>query len=105
MIIAAPKLKEITRKFLLAAGCLDDEAEIVADHLVDANLKGHDSHGVGILTLYANSIKNGYLHPNTPARLTNDFGAVLQKNILIFGSTTGKFQIWISIRLNSKFCR
>ena len=91
MIIAAPKLKEITRKFLLAAGCLDDEAEIVADHLVDANLKGHDSHGVGILTLYANSIKNGYLHPNTPARLTNDFGAVLQFNgDGGFGQRTGK---------------
>jgi uncharacterized oxidoreductase len=29
-----------------ASGSLNSEAEIISDHLIDASLKGHDSHGV-----------------------------------------------------------
>src|SRR5690242_8517997 len=33
-------------------GSAEDEAQEVADHLVRANLVGHDSHGVGMLPAY-----------------------------------------------------
>ena len=36
----------------LAAGCSADEARLTADHLVGANLAGHDSHGVGMVPRY-----------------------------------------------------
>lgn len=47
--VDAGRLKAYVRAILLQAGSLGDEAAKVADHLVDANLKGHDSHGVGML--------------------------------------------------------
>lgn len=78
MNISAECLKIITHKFLVLAGSSEAEANIVAEHLVEANLKGHDSHGVGMLTEYARSIHEGLLHPDTPLRLVNDAGAVLQ---------------------------
>ena len=37
---------------LKTTGSRDAEASAVADHLVDANLAGHDSHGVGMLPDY-----------------------------------------------------
>ena len=36
-------------RIFIAAGSTPAEAEIVADHLVEANLRGHDSHGVGMI--------------------------------------------------------
>ena len=37
---------------------LNDEAKIVAEHLVLANLTGHDSHGVGMLPTYFRMLKS-----------------------------------------------
>ena len=44
--IDALVLKDYIMKIFSAAGSPDSEAEIIADHLVGANLRGHDSHGV-----------------------------------------------------------
>ena len=45
-IIDATHLRTLQRELYSAAGFPEDQAHIVADHLVDANLYGHDSHGV-----------------------------------------------------------
>ncbi|OPG72159.1 malate/lactate/ureidoglycolate dehydrogenase [Pseudomonas ogarae] len=78
MQISAEGLTEVTHQLLRRAGCEEGEAVCVAEHLVNANLKGHDSHGVGMLPVYVDFIARGLLHPNTPARLLRDGGAVLQ---------------------------
>tara|TARA_B110000196_G_scaffold104850_1_gene91066 strand:+ start:994 stop:2061 length:1068 start_codon:yes stop_codon:yes gene_type:complete len=39
-------LKEYIQKIFQAAGCPVNDAEIISDHLVGANLRGHDSHGI-----------------------------------------------------------
>lgn len=44
--IAAEALRAFTAAVFRAAGSEALEADLVADHLVDANLVGHDSHGV-----------------------------------------------------------
>ena len=44
---------------LSSLGLKYDNAAIMADHLVKANLEGHDSHGVHRLSQYATSIKSG----------------------------------------------
>ena len=43
----------------IGAGRVAENAKIVSDHLVDANLAGHDSHGVINAKVYANAMKNG----------------------------------------------
>jgi len=44
--IAAGELREFVARAFAAAESSAKEARIVGDHLVDANLAGHDSHGV-----------------------------------------------------------
>ncbi|WJV60881.1 malate/lactate/ureidoglycolate dehydrogenase [Pectobacteriaceae bacterium CE70] len=91
MQISADQLIQISRELLRKAGCEEDEALCVSDHLVAANLKGHDSHGVGMLPDYVSFIAQGLMHPNTPARLLRDAGAVLQfAGDRGFGQRTGK---------------
>lgn len=60
-----------------AAGSLPGEAAIVADHLVDANLKGHDSHGSIRAAKYVGWVRAGHLIPNRHASVVGDRGALV----------------------------
>ena len=53
------------------------EADEVADHLVRANLAGHDSHGVGMLPAYVRLLNDGLLVPNQTPDTVLDVGALL----------------------------
>jgi uncharacterized oxidoreductase len=53
------------------------EATLVADHLIAANLAGHDSHGVGMIPSYVKSHAGGFLQLNRHATVTKDAGAVV----------------------------
>ncbi|MFW5834449.1 MAG: malate/lactate/ureidoglycolate dehydrogenase [Pseudomonadota bacterium] len=60
-----------------AAGSSDDEARIVAEHLVEANLAGHDSHGIGMLPAYVEHLRSGLFVANQTPEVVNDTGAVI----------------------------
>lgn len=45
-VFTATQLAKVAENILHAAGAMPEEARIVADALVEANLEGHDSHGV-----------------------------------------------------------
>jgi len=49
-----------------AKGTPDADAEVVATHLVKANLVGHDSHGVIQIPTYMERIDAGHIVPNAP---------------------------------------
>jgi uncharacterized oxidoreductase len=53
------------------------EVELVADNLLQANLTGHDSHGIGMLPRYANAFIEGGLRPNAHVRIKLDSGTLL----------------------------
>jgi len=53
------------------------DAQQVAAHLVAANLKGHDSHGVGMVPTYVRNVRSGALAVGAHARVVHDKGAVL----------------------------
>ena len=57
MLIQAEPLKILVTAILIKGGSSDEEAQVVADHLVRSNLAGHDSHGVGMLQLYVRMLK------------------------------------------------
>ncbi len=61
--IDAGALSDYVRRMLIAAGSPESDAACVADHLVAANMKGHDSHGVGMAPGYLQSIKDGLTKP------------------------------------------
>lgn len=76
MIIKHEKLFSAIQSILAAAGSDDQEARIVARHLVDSNLLGHDSHGVGMIPNYIANVGSGILHPNRHARLVRESGVI-----------------------------
>ncbi len=53
-------------------GSTPGEATLVADHLIAANLAGHDSHGVGMIPSYVKSHAGGFLQLNRHATVTKD---------------------------------
>jgi uncharacterized oxidoreductase len=58
-------------------GSAEAEASEVADHLVRANLAGHDSHGVGMLPAYVRLLHDKLLVPNQTPETVLDTGALL----------------------------
>ena len=59
------------------AGSEPGEAAILADHLVEANLVGHDSHGVIRTAKYLDWLRKGMVTANRHARVVHDGGAVI----------------------------
>ena len=76
MNVSPRTLEDFATAILVAAGSGEDEVREVAQHLVEANLKGHDSHGVGMLLTYVNNVQAGLLHPNRHAKLILEAGAI-----------------------------
>ncbi len=60
-----------------AAGSNDTEARLAADHLVDANLTGHDSHGVGMIPKYVTALLSRNLQLNQTVEIVSDTGTML----------------------------
>ena len=76
-VIGAGELNGIARRVFTAAGSAEEEAGIIADHLVEANLKGHDSHGVGMIPSYLRNRDGGKVAPNQPGRVVSDTGSII----------------------------
>lgn len=66
----------LANAILTGFGCHEIEASIVAEHLVDANLTGHDSHGIGMLPLYGAQLSDGNLVANQTPILHDPIGAI-----------------------------
>lgn len=60
-----------------AGGSDAREAKLVAENLVTANLTGHDSHGVGMIPRYIESLLEGGLVVNQHPKITFDGGAMI----------------------------
>lgn len=75
--IAASALHPFITAIWERTGSSQTEARLVADHLVMANLSGHDSHGVGMIPRYLRSLDDGELRLNRHAELARDAGALL----------------------------
>ena len=77
-MISAERLRAIGVSLLEAASVPQADARLVADSLVEANLRGVDSHGVQHLSVYMERIRHGVveLHPTFPV-LSEDRGTAL----------------------------
>jgi len=76
MLYTSKSLTEFTQAVLLGFGCNENESNIVANHLVLANLTGHDSHGVGMLPMYGVQVRDGNLIANQKPLFHDAVGAV-----------------------------
>ncbi len=66
----------LARAIFEAAGCRPEEADRVANHLVEANLVGHDSHGVIRIPSYVEWLRAGKVVANQSIRVVHETEAV-----------------------------
>ncbi|RMF88027.1 MAG: Ldh family oxidoreductase [Nitrospinota bacterium] len=64
--VAHEALGEMVVGILQAAGASEAEAQTVREHMIKANLVGHDSHGVILLPTYIERIARGHIVPGAP---------------------------------------
>jgi len=76
-VVMAEPLGRAVAEVVSAAGSAPDEAARVAGNLVEANLTGHDSHGVGMIPRYVDAIGEGGLAANRHATVVADLGTLL----------------------------
>jgi hydroxycarboxylate dehydrogenase B len=77
MHIRPAALRSFVTELFTRAGANPAAASEVSEHLVEANLKGHDSHGVGMIPAYVRNIKAGHLNVDAHAEVIRDSGAVM----------------------------
>ena len=74
--IDAEALRDFATAVYQGAGMPGDDAHLVADTLVQADLWGHQSHGVLRLGWYLDRIRNGVMSPVTKPEFVVDSGAI-----------------------------
>ena len=84
-------LRDLTAAIFHAAGCQTAEAKCIAAHLVEANLVGHDSHGVIRVPSYVQWLKDGRVLAGRTLRVVfeNEAIAVVDGQFG-FGQTIGE---------------
>ena len=91
VVVSADKLETLIKTMFVQAGSGDEEAGAVSFNLVEANLKGHDSHGVGLVPRYIQNCQNKVLTPNAHMSVEEDKGVVLQMTgNMGYGQVVGK---------------
>jgi uncharacterized oxidoreductase len=77
MVFQQQHLVRAIEAIALAGGSSAEEARLVAENLVTANVVGHDSHGIGMMPRYVEALLEGGLHPNRKVEVKLDGGSLL----------------------------
>jgi LDH2 family malate/lactate/ureidoglycolate dehydrogenase len=76
--LTSERITQIASEVLQAAGASAENADIVGQHLADANLAGHDSHGFIRIPQYVRNIREGQLDPKAQPKVNRDTQATAQ---------------------------
>src|SRR5262249_53554156 len=77
ILIDHRELHGVALRVFEAAGSNSDEAQLIADHLIEANLRGHDSHGVGLIPNYLQHLAGGTVVANHKGRIASENGSLI----------------------------
>lgn len=76
VVVRSARLRRFADEALRRAGLPRKDAALVADSLVEANLRGVDSHGVGrLFPAYIRKLQSGQVNPRPRLRVLRDRGA------------------------------
>jgi len=75
--VEARDLQDLVQRLFGAAGLPDDASRTVAEALVDADREGRASHGVMMVPLYVDRLRQGSVSALPAARVVQDSGAVV----------------------------
>jgi uncharacterized oxidoreductase len=103
MRLSHDSLCRLTTAIFHAAGCDANEAERVATHLVEANLVGHDSHGVIRVAPYVQWLRDGKVCAGRAIQVAfeNDVIAVVDGQFG-FGQTVGEQAMRLGIEKSTR---
>jgi uncharacterized oxidoreductase len=76
-IVDHAELTRTVERVFAAAGSAEDEAAIIAGHLVEANLRGHDSHGIGMIANYLRNLGAGKAAANVKGHVVSEAGSMI----------------------------
>jgi uncharacterized oxidoreductase len=91
-------LKRMITRLFAELGCGAEEAHAIADHLVEANLAGHDSHGVIRVPIYAQWLREGKVFANRSLQVVVDTDVLTVADAQLgFGQWTGRQAVTIGL--------
>ena len=103
-MIRAEPLGAAIRELVRGFGSDEREVELVTDNLIQANLTGHDSHGIGMLPRYSQAWVEGGLKANAHIESLMDGGALLRLDGRRgFGQVVGREAMLLGIERAKKF--
>ena len=76
-VFRADLLRTFCERVFLSCGMAQEDAAIVADSLVQANLRGVDSHGVTRVGIYVKRLKMGLVNPHPNVEVVRESAATL----------------------------
>ena len=102
--LTGQQIRDVVREILVAAGATGENADTVAAHLADANLVGHDSHGLLRIPDYAQRIEEGRIDPRARPIVAFERQAVARVDGRgTFGQVGAKFATETAIRLAREY--
>ncbi|MCW4050947.1 MAG: Ldh family oxidoreductase [Candidatus Bathyarchaeota archaeon] len=91
IIVPVDELTELGVKIFTAQGATEDQARFLVDTLVEANLTGHDSHGIHYYAKYSERINNGFIKiDQKPVIVKETASSALIDGNWTFGQITAK---------------
>ncbi len=98
VVVQADELASFIAATFAAAGAAEPEARAIGENLVEANLSGHDSHGVVRVPRYLRDMRRGHMKFGQSVETVIDGGAfVLLDGQYGFGQVLGKQALDIGI--------
>ena len=92
-------LKDFCVEIIRKSGSSQEEAEIVAANLVESNLKGHDSHGVGYLPRYVRAAMDGEININGKPDIVVESNFVKVDGKVCYGQVVGLLAMEAGVRV------
>jgi uncharacterized oxidoreductase len=72
MLVSHTELRQVATNVLTTSGATPADADVVGNHLVDANLAGHDSHGVIRIPQYVDEMQQGSIRSGVDCQTISD---------------------------------
>jgi hydroxycarboxylate dehydrogenase B len=96
--VSMETLARAVGRLFTTAGCPPYEAAQIACGLTQANLFGHDSHGVLLAPIYISNLRNGLVHADRSIHVVADHGAIVGiDGQLGFGQAIGEQAMRLAI--------
>lgn len=98
LLFTEDKLRTTATAVFRGAGADQEPTTILVDHLIGANLAGHDSHGVLRIPFYVRAIAKGQIQPNArPSIIKETAVSALVDGKWTFGQVSARFGTEVAI--------